>query len=128
MSAAVALETLSIYEERDIVSHVRSVMGHFQNGLQALAEHPLVGEARGLGLLGGIELVEDKASKKNFAPNLSVGPSVAARCLEHGLIVRSLPGDIITLCPPLVILEAEVDMLLARLRIALDEIAIFLRK
>ena len=128
MSAAVALETLCIYEERDIVSHVRSVMGYFQDGLQALAEHPLVGEARGVGLLGGIELVEDKDRKKNFAPSASVGASVAARCLEHGLVVRSLPGDIITLCPPLVILKAEVDMLLSRLRMALDESASFLGK
>ena len=128
MSAAVALETLCIYEERDIVSHVRSVMGYFQDGLQALAEHPLVGEARGVGLLGGIELVEDKDRKKNFAPSASVGASVAARCLEHGLIVRSLPGDVITLCPPLVISEAEVDMLLNRLRMALDDSASFLGK
>ena len=128
MSAAVALETLCIYEERDIVSHVRSVMGYFQDGLQALAEHPLVGEARGVGLLGGIELVEDKDRKKNFAPSASVGASVAARCLDHGLVVRSLPGDIITLCPPLVILKAEVDMLLSRLRMALDDSASFLGK
>jgi 4-aminobutyrate---pyruvate transaminase len=123
VSAAVALETLSIYEERDILSHVRSVMGPFQNGLQGLADHPLVGEARGVGLVGGIELVEDKDSKKNFAPSASVGVRVAARCLEHGLIVRSLPGDVITLCPPLVISEAEVDMLLNRLRISLDDTA-----
>jgi len=128
MCAAVALETLCIYEEREIVSHVRSLMGYFQDGLQALAEHPLVGEARGVGLLGGIELVEDKDRKKNFAPSASVGASVAARCLEHGLVVRSLPGDIITLCPPLVILKAEVDMLLSRLRMALDESASFLGK
>ena len=128
MCAAVALETLCIYEEREIVSHVRSVMGYFQDGLRALAEHPLVGEARGVGLLGGIELVEDKDRKKNFAPSASVGASVAARCLEHGLVVRSLPGDIITLCPPLVILKAEVDMLLSRLRMALDESASFLGK
>ena len=96
MSAAVALETLCIYEERDIVSHVRSLMGYFQDGLQALAEHPLVGEARGVGLLGGIELVEDKDRKKNFAPSASVGASVAARCLEHGKgnleDLRWLPG------------------------------------
>ena len=103
-------------------------MGPFQNGLQVLADHPLVGEARGVGLVGGIELVEDKDSKKNFAPSASVGLRVAARCLEHGLIVRSLPGDVITLCPPLVISEAEVDMLLNRLRIALDDIANFLGK
>jgi 4-aminobutyrate--pyruvate transaminase len=126
VSAAVALETLKIYEERNVLGHVRSVMGRFQDGLRTLASHPLVGEARGVGLVGAIELVEDKATKESFAPSASVGVHVAARTMAHGLIIRNLPGDIITLCPPLIITEAEIDELLARLTKALDETAKFL--
>ncbi|MBL22544.1 MAG: aspartate aminotransferase family protein [Rhodospirillaceae bacterium] len=126
VSAAVALETLAIYQERDIVGHVRSVMGHFQARLGALSDHPLVGEARGIGLVGAIELVADKASKESFAPSASIGFHAAKQCAERGLILRAIPGDVMTLCPPLVITEAEIDELFGRLEAALADTLEFL--
>ena len=71
--AAVALETLKIYEERKILDHVRRVEPRFQARLRGFADHPLVGETRGVGLIGAVELVQDKAARRNFDPALKVG-------------------------------------------------------
>ena len=71
--AAVALETLKIYEERDIVGHVQSVSGRFLQRLQQCAAHPLAGEVRGVGLIAAVELVQDKATKKPFDPAVGLG-------------------------------------------------------
>jgi len=128
VSAAVAVETLKIYEERNTVGHVRSVMGRFQDGLRAFADHPLVGEVRGIGLVAGVELVSDKATKKSFEPSDGVGPYFAQQALEHGLIVRAIPGDTITLCPPLIITPDEIDDLLARFGKTLDDTAAWVSK
>lgn len=117
--AAVAVETLKIYEERDIVGHVRQVSKHFQRRLHALAERPNVGEARGVGLIGAIELVSDKKTKAPFAPELAVGPGIQAKAMENGVIVRAL-RDIVAFCPPLIIDDAQVDMLFDGVEQALD--------
>lgn len=117
---AVALETLAIYEERDIVARVRAVAPRFQGGLRALESHPLVGEVRGVGLIGAIELVADKAAKAPFAPAGRAGATVARLAQEEGLIVRPL-GEGVALSPPLVIAEPEIDETLARLGRALDK-------
>ena len=68
VAAAVALKTLEIYQKRDVVGHVRHVEPVFLKRLASVAEHPLVGEAKGVGLIAGIELVADKASKRAFDP------------------------------------------------------------
>jgi 4-aminobutyrate--pyruvate transaminase len=81
----------------------------------------LVGEARGLGLIGGVELVADKASRRSFAPANGVGPRAVRFAEEEGLIVRSVLGDVLTLCPPLIITAAEIDELFDRLTRALDK-------
>ncbi len=120
VAAAVALETLKIYEERDILSQVRAVAPLFQRRLKALADHPLVGEARGVGLIGAIELVADKASKAPFDPAGRAGATVNALAQENGLIVRAM-GDSVALCPPLVISEAEIGQMFDRLTAALDQ-------
>ena len=87
----------------------------FQARLQALGEHPLVGEARGLGLIGGVELVADKASKRSFEAKHGVGARAVHFAEEEGLIVRSVIGDVLTLSPPLVISVVEIDELFDRL-------------
>ena len=80
VSAAVALETLKIYEERDILAEVRKVGPYLQEKLQALADHPLVGEARGVGLIGAVHIVADKASRAPLPPAAGIGPvDTAAR-------------------------------------------------
>jgi 4-aminobutyrate---pyruvate transaminase len=124
---AVALETLKLYEERDILSHVRTVAPRFLEGLRRFADHPLVGEVRGVGLLAGLELVRDKASKAAFDPKAGVGAQVAARAQENGLILRALV-DTIGLCPPLIITASEIDEVLRRLGKTLDETAAALGK
>ncbi len=121
--AAVALETLEIYRERDILGHVRKVAPLFQRRLAALAEHALVGEARGVGLIGGLEIVADKASKKQFDPAHKAALTVTERALAHGLIIRPLPGDCIGICPPLVVSEEQINSLFDKLEQALPEAA-----
>jgi 4-aminobutyrate--pyruvate transaminase len=121
VAAAVALETLKIYEDDDIVGHVRAVAPRFQQRLAGLDEHPLVGEARGVGLIGGIEIVADKASRESYAPAVKAAPKVAERAVGHGLFVRPLPSDTVGICPPLIINENEIDDLFDRLQRALDD-------
>jgi 4-aminobutyrate--pyruvate transaminase len=121
VSAAVALETLKIYEERDMLGHVRHVTPRFQTRLAALNGHPLVGEARGVGLIAGLEIVADKGSKTSFAPDVKAAMAIAECALGRGLIVRPLPNDIIGICPPLIITESEIDQLFDRMGEALDD-------
>jgi 4-aminobutyrate--pyruvate transaminase len=119
--AAVALETLKIYEERDIVAHVREIAPRFLDGLARLKNRPLVGEVRGVGLIAAVELVRDKASKAPFDPSIMIGAQFQARAEAHGLIVRAM-GDAIALCPPLIITGAEIDEMLIRFDHALTDI------
>jgi len=119
--AAVALETLAIYKERDIVGHVRAMAPLLQDGLRALADHPLVGEARGVGLIGALELVRDKRDRSSFDAKLAVGAKVVANAQKRGAIVRVLPGDIIAFSPPLIIAPHEIRELLDAVKGALDD-------
>ncbi len=120
MATAVALEALAIYKERDIVGHVRRVGPKLQAGLRALAGHRFVGEVRGLGLMGAVELVADKATKTPFTPAVKAGQRVLRRAEDRGLIIRAV-GDALVVAPPLIINEAEIDELLATLTVAIDE-------
>jgi 4-aminobutyrate--pyruvate transaminase len=121
VAAAVALETLDIYEERDMLGHVRRVSKKFQSRLTALASHPLVGEARGVGLIGAVELVCDKESGEQFDPAVKAAQGVADRALANGLVVRALTGDAVGICPPLIIDEAQIDDLFDRFERGLEE-------
>jgi 4-aminobutyrate--pyruvate transaminase len=121
VSAAVALKTLEIYQERRILDHVRAVAPHFQKRVRNLTEHPLIGEAVGRGLLGGVEIVKDKATRKNFEPTQQVGAAVARHAEEAGLIIRPMLNDRIAFCPPLVIDVPEIDELFSRFETALNK-------
>jgi len=121
VATAVALETLKIYEERDILSHVRAVSPHFQASVAKLVEHPLIGDVRGVGLVAGMELVRDKESREAFDANLKIGDRVQRKALEHGLITRSL-GDRFCLCPPLIIEDHHVDQIIEGVSKALDDV------
>ncbi len=120
VSAAVALEAIHIYEERNLLDHVRAAAPRLQQGLRAFADHPLVGEVRGIGLIGAVELVKDKDARAPFDPVGRVGPELVARAQEQGLILRAM-GDSIAFSPPLVISGAEIDEMLERFGRALDE-------
>lgn len=118
VTAAVALKTLEIYERDNIIGKVKALIPVFEKRLAALADHPLVGEARGKGLVGAIELVADKASKRAFQPAHGVGARCAAFAEDEGLIARAM-GDSVALCPPLIITEAEVHAMFDMLERAL---------
>jgi 4-aminobutyrate---pyruvate transaminase len=121
VAAAVALKTLEIYQRRDTFGHVRKVAPHFLKRLCALSDHPLVGDANGVGLIGGIELVANKPARRNFEASAGVGSKCAQYCQEEGLIVRALLSDRIALCPPLVIGQQEIDELFDRFTRALNK-------
>ncbi len=126
VSAAVAVETLKIYEERNILGQVRDVMPVFQKELRRFADHPLVGECRGVGLVGAVELVKNKKTRESFDPKQAVGPFCIARCQEHGLIVRALV-DSVAFCPPLIITKDQLVDMFARFEKALDETAVHVK-
>ena len=128
VAAAVAVKTLEIYARDRLFEAVAQKAPRFQARLKALGQHPLVGEARGTGLIGAIELVADTATKRSFDPKAGVGPRAVRFAEEEGLIVRFLPGDSISVCPPLIIAPAEIDALFDRLGRALDRTLDWVRR
>ena len=122
VAAAVALETIRIIEERNLVDHVREVGPRMQARLRGFLGHPLVGEARGIGLIGGLELVTDKVAKKGLDKPGQLGGFVNTFVQANGVISRNM-GDTLGFCPPLVITEAQIDDLFDRIGRALDEAA-----
>lgn len=121
VAAAVAMEALDIYEERDIIGHVNTVGPMLQAGVRRFADHPLVGEARGIGLVAAVELVRDKTAKTSFAPSDGVALYLQRRAEAHGLILRPLPNDVIAFSPPLIIEADEINDMLTRFDRALDD-------
>jgi 4-aminobutyrate--pyruvate transaminase len=119
VACAVALETLRIYEEDRIVERVRTLAPRMKAGLEALSDHPLVGDVRGVGLMYGVELVADKETKAPFDPKLKVGQRVLEECQKAGLIVRAIE-DRIAFTPPLIITAAQIDEMCGLFREGLD--------
>ncbi|AWM59941.1 aspartate aminotransferase family protein [Pseudomonas songnenensis] len=122
VAAAVALENIRILREEKIVERVKTKTApYLQSRWQELLEHPLVGEARGVGLLGALELVKNKKTRERFAD-----PGVGMRCREHcfrnGLVMRAV-GDTMIISPPLVISEEQIDELIGKVRLCLDATA-----
>jgi 4-aminobutyrate---pyruvate transaminase len=118
---AVALEAIKIYEERDIVAQVRRIGPRMQAGIRRHADHPLIGEARGIGLIGAVELVRDKGSKQSFDPKAGVAAYLVRRAQHHGAILRNMPGDVVAFSPPLIINETEIDEMMGCFGRALDD-------
>lgn len=114
VASAVALKTIELYQRRDIVGHVRKVAPVFAARLQRLADNPLVGDARAVGLIAGLELVADRKTRTAFAASAKVGPACGRFCLEEGLVIRPLANDRLAICPPLIISEAEIHELFDR--------------
>lgn len=121
LCAALGLKALEIYERDNIVGHVQRIAPGFQEKIRAFADHPLVGDARGVGLMGGLELVADKATKRPFAPQLGMALRVVRACEDEGLILRAI-GDVVAVCPPQIITEPEIEELFAMLGKALDRV------
>ncbi len=127
VGCAIALKTLEIYERERIVEQVRRKSPLFLSRLTKLLEHPLIGEARGVGLIGGIEFVKDKASKAQFDVKKGVAARATAFAQEEGLIVRALSGDRVAFCPPLVISEDDINELFDRFDRALAKLLTWVR-
>jgi len=118
VSCAIALETLRVYEDEQVLAHVKALAPRFQAGLRAYAKRAHVGEVRGVGLIGAIELVADPARQTPFDPARKAGAHLAELALAEGLIVRAM-GDAIAFCPPLIASAAEIDEMFARFERAL---------
>jgi putrescine aminotransferase len=119
VAAAVALENIRILREEKIVERVKSETApYLQKRLRELGDHPLVGEVRGVGLLGAIELVKDKVTRERYT-NKGAGMICRTFCFENGLIMRAV-GDTMIIAPPLVISFAQVDELVEKARRCLD--------
>lgn len=113
VACAIALETLQVYEDENIVAHVKALAPQFQQGLREFASRRFVGEVRGVGLIGAIELAADPARRVPFDPARKAGTRLAELALEQGLIVRAM-GDAIAFCPPLITTAEQVTELFAR--------------
>lgn len=120
LSTAIGLKTLEIYERDNILEHIRSVAPVFEARINALADHDLVGNVRSVGLLGGIELVADKKTRKQFDASTGASAHVAMMCQEEGLITRNIFGDALALCPPLIISEDEINEMFDAMERGLD--------
>lgn len=107
LGAAVALENLAIIRERDLVANARDVGAHFRGRLAQLAESPLVGEVRGVGLIAAIELVNDKQSRTAKTPG-QLGGLMNGAMLRNGMISRNMM-DAVAFCPPMIITRAQAD-------------------
>jgi len=125
VSCAVALKALEIYERDNIVGHVQSVAPVFELRLKALRDHPLVGDARSVGLIGAVELVEDKDDKFAFDPKRGVAAKAVQFCQEEGVLLRNLMGDAVAVCPPLIVTGAEVNELFDAFERGLDRTAVW---
>ena len=126
--AAVALKNIEIMEREDLVARTAQDTGpYLAAALAELAEHPMVGQARSLGLIGAVEIVARKGTNQRFGgAEGKAGPLVRDLCIKHGLMVRAV-RDTIVMSPPLVISHAEIDQLVGMIRKALDEAEPILR-
>ncbi|MEM7207254.1 MAG: aminotransferase [Pseudomonadota bacterium] len=123
VSCAVALETLNIYRDDKTIDNVRSVSPRFLERIKQLEQHSLVGNTRGVGLIGGLELVRDKASKEQYPASDKMAAQVMNAARANGVIVRAVPGDGVAFCPPLIINESQVDDMFDGVERALEDVA-----
>ena len=127
VASAVALKNIELIENMGLVGpRGDATIAHFQNRLASLDDHPIVGQTRGKGLLGAIEIVADRKTRARFQPDGHAGLTCRAHCFDIGVVMRAV-GDTMFLCPPLVITESEIDAMFSMVREALDRTARDLR-
>lgn len=126
VATAVALENLKIIEEEQLVAHAAAMGQRLHAGLREFADHPLVGEIRGCGLIAAVELVGNRQTKAPHVVLGNLGRYLAGRAQEHGMITRAM-GDAVAFCPPLISSEAEIDLIIQRFARALDDTTQWLR-
>jgi putrescine aminotransferase len=127
-ACAVACAAIQILREERIVERVREERGpYLAQRWQSLADHPLVGEARCVGLIGALELVREKGRRQLFPEPGHVGTLCRDLCIEHGLVMRAV-RDTMIIAPPLIITEGQIDELIEKARRALDATLAALRR
>lgn len=122
VACAVGLKAIDIIMNEGLLDNVKSISPYFMKRLKSFEDHPLVGEARGVGLMGALEVVKHKATKAPFDPSLSVSERLANACQDNGLICRPL-GAAVVLCPPFIFDEALTDEMFEKIGAALDQVA-----
>jgi 4-aminobutyrate--pyruvate transaminase len=121
VGCAIAMEVLDQLVEGGVFTNLKKVAPKFQKQLAQMADHPMVGEARGVGLMGALEMVSDKSSKAPFPDRLAVSERVSRQALKNGLICRPL-GQAVVLAPPFIITEGQIEELFTLLRRTLDQV------
>ncbi len=120
VSCAVAIRNIRILQEGGLIERVRTDTGpYLQRRWRELADHPLVGEARGIGFIGALELVADKAGRRFFADRDRAGSICRTHCLANGLVMRAV-RDTMIISPPLTLERAHIDELIEKARLSLD--------
>ena len=119
-ACAVALKTLEIYERENLFLHAAKMGERMQAKLKEVADHPLVGEVRGKGLIGAVELVANKKTGQSFKDG-SVGAYAKQASQEHGLLIRAVAGNSLAFCPPLIVKEDQVDEMVDKFKLALED-------
>ncbi|MGH6802105.1 MAG: aminotransferase [Methyloceanibacter sp.] len=127
VGCAVALKAIEIYERMDIVGHVRKMAKVFAARLDRLKDHPLAGEVRSMGLIGAVELVADKRTRRPFDAKRAVGATCVNFLQKLGLINRAM-GDAVAFCPPLIISEDEINEMFDMTEKALDQTDAWVRR
>lgn len=120
VGCAAALKTLEIYERDGLYDNAAAMGDHLQTRLAELLDHPSVGEVRGIGLIGAVELVENRDTR---APDNALAKRVTAKCQENGLIVRNVAGNALAVCPPLIITREQVDELVDKLKLSMQQVS-----
>jgi adenosylmethionine-8-amino-7-oxononanoate aminotransferase len=113
---------LRLYTEGGLLANGVAQTPRFEAGLKALLQHPLVGDARSRGLVGALELVSDKTSKRGFDPALKLSERIASTAYQQGLIFRAFADNILGFAPALCYSAAEFELLFGRLKKTLDAV------
>jgi 4-aminobutyrate--pyruvate transaminase len=127
VACAVALKTLEIYERDNVFGHAEKIGSYMQNRLHEFNDHPLVGEVRGSGMIGAIELVANKKSGLAFSDG-TVGNFAMQACQNNGMITRAVAGSSLAFCPPLIVTEAHIDEMIEKTAKSLDQTLDFVSK
>ena len=122
VAAAVALRNIEIIEREGLVARVRDHLGpKLAVGMKRIAAHPMVGEARSVGLIGAVEIAKNGTNQR-FVGDQSSGIVVRYACIKRGLMVRAV-RDSIVMCPPYIITDDELEFMITTILAALDEAA-----
>ncbi|MDE8652757.1 aminotransferase [Novosphingobium album (ex Liu et al. 2023)] len=127
VACAVALETIKLYEDEDILGHIQEIAPFFQEQVAALADHPLVGNYQGIGLIGGIDLTDDREKRTVFGPESQLGARLTKAGIRNGLFMRLMGNARIHFSPPFIIEKDDIVEMVTRARRAMDEVNAELR-